>query len=176
MASNVSELMPDKVSFGYGFPCDGPGRGGTCDISAFDGLYLAIFWMLNMLWPASWVCVWSGDELCGSVAGVFGGSVSMRLGYCQTIPMAPMMYPRWTSTVCTRRTRPRFWHPTCSPRVLCVRTALLVLRMMYPPTSGRYRCDGSGVWLRLWIGQWNRDDGNISPPESTVICWPSMAE
>ena len=133
MASNVSELMPDKVSFGYGFPCDGPGRGGTCDISAFDGLYLAIFWMLNMLWPASWVCVWSGDELCGSVAGVFGGSVSMRLGYCQTIPMAPMMYPRWTSTVCTRRTRPRFWHPTCSPRVLCVRTALLVLRMMYPP-------------------------------------------
>ena len=44
-------------------------------------------WHMNMLWPASWVCVWSGDELCGSVAGVFGGSVSMRLGYCQTIPM-----------------------------------------------------------------------------------------
>ena len=41
--------MPDKVSFGYGFPCDGPGRGGTCDISAFDGLYLAIFWMLNIV-------------------------------------------------------------------------------------------------------------------------------
>lgn len=32
-----SKLMPDKASFGYGFPCDGPGRGGTCDISAFDG-------------------------------------------------------------------------------------------------------------------------------------------
>ena len=43
--SRSSKLMPDKVSFGYGFPCDGPGRGGTCDISAFDGLYLAIFWM-----------------------------------------------------------------------------------------------------------------------------------
>jgi hypothetical protein len=25
--------MPDKT-FGYSFPCDGPGRGGTCDISA----------------------------------------------------------------------------------------------------------------------------------------------
>ncbi len=24
-----SKLMPDKGSFGYGFPCDGPGRGGT---------------------------------------------------------------------------------------------------------------------------------------------------
>ena len=26
-----SKLMPDKGAFGYGFPCDGPGRGGTCD-------------------------------------------------------------------------------------------------------------------------------------------------
>lgn len=24
-----SKLMPDKEAFGYGFPCDGPGRGGT---------------------------------------------------------------------------------------------------------------------------------------------------
>jgi hypothetical protein len=32
-----SKLMPDKGAFGYGFPCDGPGRGGTCDISAWDG-------------------------------------------------------------------------------------------------------------------------------------------
>jgi len=26
--------MPDKKDFGYSFPYDGPGRGGTCDISA----------------------------------------------------------------------------------------------------------------------------------------------
>ena len=31
-----SKLMPDKKDFGYSFPCDGPGRGGTCDIS--DGM------------------------------------------------------------------------------------------------------------------------------------------
>ncbi len=24
-----SKLMPDKSTLGYGFPCDGPGRGGT---------------------------------------------------------------------------------------------------------------------------------------------------
>ncbi|MBA0776319.1 hypothetical protein Gotri_011325, partial [Gossypium trilobum] len=24
--------MPDKKDFGYSFPCDGLGRGGTCDI------------------------------------------------------------------------------------------------------------------------------------------------
>jgi len=27
-----SRLMPDKKDFGFSFPCDGPGRGGTCDI------------------------------------------------------------------------------------------------------------------------------------------------
>jgi len=42
-----SNLMPDKIHFGYGFACDGPGRGGTCDISAWDSFYLATFWMLN---------------------------------------------------------------------------------------------------------------------------------
>jgi photosystem I P700 chlorophyll a apoprotein A2 len=42
-----SKLMPDKKDFGYAFPCDGPGRGGTCDISAWDAFYLAAFWMLN---------------------------------------------------------------------------------------------------------------------------------
>ena len=31
-----SKLMPDKRDFGFSFPCDGPGRGGTCDISAWD--------------------------------------------------------------------------------------------------------------------------------------------
>jgi len=42
-----STLMQDKVHFGYGFACDGPGRGGTCDISAWDSFYLATFWQLN---------------------------------------------------------------------------------------------------------------------------------
>ena len=42
-----SKLMVDKIFFGYGFACDGPTRGGTCDISAWDSFYLAMFWMLN---------------------------------------------------------------------------------------------------------------------------------
>ncbi|KAL4022630.1 hypothetical protein IC575_016370 [Cucumis melo] len=44
-----SKLMPDKKDFGYSFPCDGPGRGGTCDILAWDAFYLAVFWMLNTI-------------------------------------------------------------------------------------------------------------------------------
>ena len=40
-------IVPDKTSMGFSFPCDGPGRGGTCDISAWDIFYLAFFWLLN---------------------------------------------------------------------------------------------------------------------------------
>ncbi|MEO1590909.1 MAG: photosystem I core protein PsaB [Cyanobacteria bacterium J06632_22] len=62
-----SKLMPDKKDFGYSFPCDGPGRGGTCDISAWDAFYLAMFWMLNTLgwvtfyWHWKHLAVWSGN-------------------------------------------------------------------------------------------------------------------
>ena len=47
--------MPDKKDFGYSFPCDGPGRGGTCDISAWDAFYLSYVldvkhnWLGNIL-------------------------------------------------------------------------------------------------------------------------------
>ncbi|AFY68635.1 Photosystem I P700 chlorophyll a apoprotein A2 [Thalassoporum mexicanum PCC 7367] len=62
-----SKLMPDKKDFGYSFPCDGPGRGGTCDISAWDAFYLAMFWMLNTIgwvtfyWHWKHLCVWQGN-------------------------------------------------------------------------------------------------------------------
>jgi photosystem I P700 chlorophyll a apoprotein A2 len=45
----ASKLMPDKMDQHYGYSCDGPARGGTCDISAWDSFYLAMFWMLNTI-------------------------------------------------------------------------------------------------------------------------------
>ena len=42
-----SRLVSDKLSLGYRYPCDGPGRGGTCQISSWDHLYLSLFWMYN---------------------------------------------------------------------------------------------------------------------------------
>ncbi|ELS02593.1 photosystem I core protein PsaB [Xenococcus sp. PCC 7305] len=62
-----SKLMPDKKDFGFAFPCDGPGRGGTCDISAWDSFYLAMFWMLNTIawldfyWHWKHLGVWQGN-------------------------------------------------------------------------------------------------------------------
>jgi photosystem I P700 chlorophyll a apoprotein A1 len=42
-----SRLMSDKLEKGFRYPCDGPGRGGTCQISAWDHISLSVFWMYN---------------------------------------------------------------------------------------------------------------------------------
>ena len=58
--------MPDKKDFGYSFTCDGPGRGGNCDISVWDAFYLAVFWMLNTIdwntfyWHWKHLGIWQG--------------------------------------------------------------------------------------------------------------------
>jgi photosystem I P700 chlorophyll a apoprotein A1 len=44
-----SRLNSDKLELGWRYPCDGPGRGGTCQISPYDHLYLALFWSYNSL-------------------------------------------------------------------------------------------------------------------------------
>ena len=64
-----SKLMPDKRDFGYSFPCDGPGRGGTCDISAWDALYLSVFWMLNTVGWVTFYFHWKH-------LGIWGGNVT----------------------------------------------------------------------------------------------------
>jgi photosystem I P700 chlorophyll a apoprotein A2 len=67
LAARGSKLMPDKKDFGYSFPCDGPGRGGTCDISAWDAFYLAVFWALNTVgwltfyWHWKHLAIWQGN-------------------------------------------------------------------------------------------------------------------
>jgi photosystem I P700 chlorophyll a apoprotein A1 len=44
-----SRLIPDKSELGFRFPCDGPGRGGTCQVSGWDHVFLGLFWMYNSL-------------------------------------------------------------------------------------------------------------------------------
>lgn len=44
-----SRLVPDKSTLGFRFPCDGPGRGGTCQISAWDHIFLGLFWMVRLV-------------------------------------------------------------------------------------------------------------------------------
>uniref|UniRef100_A0A1Y3BWA4 Putative photosystem I PsaA/PsaB n=1 Tax=Helianthus annuus TaxID=4232 RepID=A0A1Y3BWA4_HELAN len=43
-----SRLIPDKANLGVSFPCDGL-EGGTCQVSAWDHVFLGLFWMYNSI-------------------------------------------------------------------------------------------------------------------------------
>ncbi|CAN4105093.1 unnamed protein product [Withania somnifera] len=40
---NSSCLIPDKANLDFHFPCDGPRRGGTCQVAAWDHVLLGLF-------------------------------------------------------------------------------------------------------------------------------------
>lgn len=76
-----SRLIPDKSKLGFRFPCDGPGRGGTCQVSAWDHIFLGLFWMYNSLSVAlfhfSWKMqsdVWGSISSSGTVSHITGGN------------------------------------------------------------------------------------------------------
>ncbi len=76
-----SRLIPDKANLGFRFPCDGPGRGGTCQVSAWDHVFLASFWIFNTIAIAiyhfSWKMqsdVWGTVGADGSVTHLTGGN------------------------------------------------------------------------------------------------------
>ncbi|MGD1903494.1 MAG: photosystem I core protein PsaA [Geitlerinemataceae cyanobacterium] len=65
-----SRLIPDKAELGFRFPCDGPGRGGTCQVSAWDHVFLGLFWMYNSLSIVIFHFSWKmQSDIWGSVSG-----------------------------------------------------------------------------------------------------------
>jgi photosystem I P700 chlorophyll a apoprotein A1 len=79
--SRNSRLIPDKANLGFRFPCDGPGRGGTCQSSAWDSVFLGLFWMYNCIsvtiFHFSWKMqsdVWGTVQADGSVTHITGGN------------------------------------------------------------------------------------------------------
>jgi len=78
--SRSSRLVPDKRNLGFRFPCDGPGRGGTCQISAWDHVFLGLFWIYNsisvVIFHFSWKIqsdVW-GSVTTSGVSHITGGN------------------------------------------------------------------------------------------------------
>jgi photosystem I P700 chlorophyll a apoprotein A2 len=72
--ATVSNLMPDKMDVHYATPCDGPARGGTCDISAWDSFYLAMFWMLNSIGWITFYFHWKNLTLWENTPSLFDQS------------------------------------------------------------------------------------------------------
>jgi photosystem I P700 chlorophyll a apoprotein A1 len=76
-----SRLIPDKAKLGFRFPCDGPGRGGTCQVSAWDHVFLGLFWMYNCISVAifhfSWKMqsdVWGTVSKVGKISHITSGN------------------------------------------------------------------------------------------------------
>ncbi|NEO89141.1 MAG: photosystem I core protein PsaA [Moorea sp. SIO3G5] len=76
-----SRLIPDKANLGFRFPCDGPGRGGTCQVSGWDHVFLGLFWMYNcisvVIFHFSWKMqsdVWGTVFPDGTVSHIANGN------------------------------------------------------------------------------------------------------
>ena len=76
-----SRLIPDKANLGFRFPCDGPGRGGTCQVSGWDHVFLGLFWMYNsisvVIFHFSWKMqsdIWGSVTPQGTLSHITGGN------------------------------------------------------------------------------------------------------
>ncbi|PHT54978.1 Photosystem I chlorophyll a apoprotein A1 [Capsicum baccatum] len=79
--SRSSHLILDKANVGFRFPCDRPGRWGTCQVSAWDHFFLGLFWMYNSIFVVifhfSWKMqsdVWGSVSDQGVVTHITGGN------------------------------------------------------------------------------------------------------
>jgi photosystem I P700 chlorophyll a apoprotein A1 len=75
----VVQINSDKANLGFRFPCDGPGRGGTCQSSSWDHVFLGLFWMYNsisvVIFHFSWKMqsdVWGTISPDGSISHIGG--------------------------------------------------------------------------------------------------------
>jgi photosystem I P700 chlorophyll a apoprotein A2 len=76
-----TRLLPDKYNFQLSFSCDGPGRGGTCDISSWDSIYLSLFWLLNLGGWTTFYYHWKHLSLWQNTPTLFDEGATYLNGY-----------------------------------------------------------------------------------------------
>jgi len=85
LVSRSSRLISGKGVLGFTYPCDGPGRGGTCQISPWDHVFLGAFWAYNtgsvgpfhFLWYAQSVLWAQLDDWAVSASSINGWLASL---------------------------------------------------------------------------------------------------
>lgn len=85
LVSRSSRLVSAKGVLGFTYPCDGPGRGGTCQISPWDHVFLGAFWAYNtgsvgpfhFLWYAQSVLWAQLDDWAVSASSINGWLASL---------------------------------------------------------------------------------------------------
>ncbi|KAJ8424305.1 hypothetical protein Cgig2_030331 [Carnegiea gigantea] len=107
-----SHLIPDKANLGFRFPCDGPGRWGICQVSAWDHVFLGLFWMYNaisvVIFYFSWKMqsdVWGSISDQGVVTHITGGNFAQSSITINGWLLAPATQPRALSIVQGRAVR-----------------------------------------------------------------------
>uniref|UniRef100_UPI002FE4FA80 Photosystem I PsaA n=1 Tax=Amphidinium carterae TaxID=2961 RepID=UPI002FE4FA80 len=70
-----SRLVNDKYKLDFRYPCDGPGRGGTCQISPWDHVFLGLFWMYNSISVVIFHFFWEYQSNLASIKASAGGSI-----------------------------------------------------------------------------------------------------
>ncbi len=75
-----SRLVPDKAELGFRFPCDGPGRGGTCQVSSWDHVFLGLFWMYNCISVVIFHFSWKMQSDIFGTVGANGAVTNMAGG------------------------------------------------------------------------------------------------
>lgn len=79
--SKLTYHHPDKTQQHYAFSCDGPSRGGTCDVSSWDSFYLPSFWVLNTLAWITFYFHWKHLSLLTSSPSLFDSSSTYLNGW-----------------------------------------------------------------------------------------------
>ena len=145
-------VMSSFTTLSYGFPCDGPGRGGTCQSSSWDHVFLGLFWMYNAV----------------SVV-IFHYSWKLQSDALGTIP------PRVPSTS-RMATLPLVGSPSMAG---CV-TSSGLRRLTHVPVLGARLLAGTDRVHRLgspvpWVRTINLSSGFINHPRTLCWCSPLLA-
>lgn len=75
--SRSSRLVSDKFTLGFLYPCDGPGRGDTCQVSPWDHFFLLSFWMYNSLSVILFHFFWKSQSDVWGTFGHLGGTLTV---------------------------------------------------------------------------------------------------